>query len=124
METAGRGGSERWGQGYRIVMGKLKKQGLKISAGRRMNMLNQLFECDNNRDSENSGHLSIKVLKALARGEDGTIERLFTKIIRSDEFPSEWKVAEVILIKKPGKDGEEATASRPICLIPSMDKVF
>ncbi|KAL3278494.1 hypothetical protein HHI36_013813 [Cryptolaemus montrouzieri] len=42
-----------WGQGYRIVMGKLKKQGLKISAEKRINIINQIFECNNTRDSEN-----------------------------------------------------------------------
>ncbi|KAL3290364.1 hypothetical protein HHI36_023706 [Cryptolaemus montrouzieri] len=44
-----------WRQGYRIVMGKLKKQGLKISAERRMNIINQLFECNSTRDSESYG---------------------------------------------------------------------
>ncbi|KAL3284111.1 hypothetical protein HHI36_018279 [Cryptolaemus montrouzieri] len=47
-----------WGQEYRIVIGKLKNQGLKISAERIMIIINQLFKYNNTRDSENYGVIS------------------------------------------------------------------
>jgi len=38
--------------------------------------------------------------------------------------PQLWKVAEVVMISKPGKPPHEATSYRPISLLPSISKLF
>jgi hypothetical protein len=39
-------------------------------------------------------------------------------------FPAQWKVAQIILILKPGKPPNELTSCRPISLLPIVSKVF
>jgi hypothetical protein len=39
-------------------------------------------------------------------------------------FPAQWKVAQIILILKPGKPPNELTPYLPICLLPTVSKVF
>jgi retron-type reverse transcriptase len=39
-------------------------------------------------------------------------------------FPDQWKVAQVILIPKPGKPPEDPKSYRPISLLPVLSKVF
>jgi hypothetical protein len=39
-------------------------------------------------------------------------------------FPTQWKVAQIILILKPGKPPNELTSCRPIYLLPIISKVF
>lgn len=52
----------------------------------------------------------------------------FTNIInasfRLQYVPTLWKVAEVIMIPKPGKPPHELTSYRPISLLPIMSKIF
>jgi hypothetical protein len=39
-------------------------------------------------------------------------------------FPAQWKVAQIILILKPGKPPNELTSCRPISLLLIVSKVF
>jgi hypothetical protein len=39
-------------------------------------------------------------------------------------FPAQWKVAQTILILKPGKPPNELTSYRPISLLPTVSKVL
>jgi hypothetical protein len=39
-------------------------------------------------------------------------------------FPAQWKVAQIILLLKPGKPPHELTSYRPISLLPIVSKVF
>jgi hypothetical protein len=39
-------------------------------------------------------------------------------------FPVHWKVAQIIMIPKPGKPLEEASSCRPISLLPVLSKIF
>jgi hypothetical protein len=45
-------------------------------------------------------------------------------IIRMGYFPVQWKVAQIIMIRKPGTPIEEASSHRPISLLPIMSKIF
>jgi hypothetical protein len=49
---------------------------------------------------------------------------LFNAILRTGIFPAQWKVAQIIVIPKPGKTTEEITSYRPISLLPIMSKLF
>lgn len=52
------------------------------------------------------------------------INQLFNAVACREHFPSQWKVAQIILIPKPGKPQELVTSYRPISLLPTLSKVF
>lgn len=60
--------------------------------------------------------LSPKCLKLL------TI--IFNAVIRLRYFPSQWKISQIIMILKPGKEPEKASSYRPISLLPVLSKLF
>ena len=49
---------------------------------------------------------------------------LFNSILRTSCFPPQWKVAQIIMISKPGKNPEETKSYRPISLLPIPSKLF
>jgi hypothetical protein len=49
---------------------------------------------------------------------------LFSACIRLKHLPDAWKIAEIIMIPKPGKDLSEVESYRPISLLPIMSKLF
>jgi hypothetical protein len=49
---------------------------------------------------------------------------LFNSLLRLEHFPPKWKIATVILIKKPGKDESNQVSYRPISLLTSLSKIF
>lgn len=64
------------------------------------------------------------VIKQLPEKAIMLITHIFNSILRTGNFPSQWKVAQVILILKPGKPAEEASSYRPISLLPMLSKLF
>ena len=65
-----------------------------------------------------------KVLKELPEKGIRYITQIFNAILRTGHFPDQWKVAQVLLIPKPGKPPEEPKSYRPISLLPVLSKVF
>ncbi|KAL4143760.1 hypothetical protein QTP88_006047 [Uroleucon formosanum] len=49
---------------------------------------------------------------------------LFNFLLRVGHFPLSWKIATVILIKKPGKNKSNPDSYRPISLLTSLSKIF
>uniref|UniRef100_A0A0A1WT85 Probable RNA-directed DNA polymerase from transposon X-element n=1 Tax=Zeugodacus cucurbitae TaxID=28588 RepID=A0A0A1WT85_ZEUCU len=49
---------------------------------------------------------------------------LFNKSIHLTHFRSLWKVAEVVMVPKPGKDPHIISSYRPISLLPQLAKLF
>lgn len=58
-------------------------------------------------------------LKAIVK-----ITKIINAAFRLKYVPDLWKVAEVILIPKPGKPPQDVTSYRPISLLPVMSKLF
>ena len=52
------------------------------------------------------------------------ITMIFNSMTRIGYFPSQWKIANIIVIPKPGKPPEEVQSYRPISLLPMLSKVF
>jgi hypothetical protein len=52
------------------------------------------------------------------------ITQLFNAVLLKGYFPAQWKVAQIILISKPGKPSNELTSYRPISLLPIVSKAF
>ncbi|CAD6212890.1 GSCOCG00011073001-RA-CDS, partial [Cotesia congregata] len=49
---------------------------------------------------------------------------LFNNALKLMYFPSKWKKADVIAIKKPGKNSNDPASYRPISLLPNIGKVY
>lgn len=52
------------------------------------------------------------------------LTQLFNSVLRTNFYPPQWKVAQIIPILKPGKDPVEVKSYRPISLLPIISKVF
>lgn len=52
------------------------------------------------------------------------ITQIFNAIIRLNHFPNQWKVAQIVMILKPGKKSDDVKSYRPISLLPILSKVF
>ena len=49
---------------------------------------------------------------------------IFNAILRTGYFPSTWKLSEIVMIPKPGKDVTQVTSYRPISLLSIFSKLF
>lgn len=49
---------------------------------------------------------------------------IFNSIFRSTKIPDNWKIAKVILLRKPGKDLKDASAFRAMCLLNTISKIY
>lgn len=69
-------------------------------------------------------HITGKLLKEVPEKTIRLITALFNAIIRIGYFPEKWKIAQIILIPKQGKDATMVTSYRPISLLPIISKIF
>lgn len=65
-----------------------------------------------------------KMIKELPESVLRLITFIANAIMRIGYFPKQWKVAQIILIPKPGKDVTLVNSYRPISLLPILSKVF
>ena len=65
-----------------------------------------------------------EVLKRLPRKAVVKVTNLVNASFRLQHVPQSWKVAEVIMIPKPGKPPHEVSSYRPISLLPIMSKLL
>jgi hypothetical protein len=64
------------------------------------------------------------ILQALPPVGIQFITQLFNAALLQGYFPAQWKVAQIILLPKPGKPPHELTSYRPISLLPLVSKLF
>jgi hypothetical protein len=50
--------------------------------------------------------------------------QIYNAVMLTRHFPAQWKVAQIILILKPGKTPNDSTSYHPISLLPILSKVF
>jgi hypothetical protein len=63
-------------------------------------------------------------LKHLPRRPMVHLTHLINHCVRLSHFNTSWKEAKVVALQKPGKEPKFPQNLRPICLLPSMGKVF
>jgi hypothetical protein len=52
------------------------------------------------------------------------LTQIFNAVMLTGHFSAQWKVAQIILILKPGKPPNDPRSYRPISLLPILSKVF
>lgn len=68
--------------------------------------------------------ITSKIIKELPEKAIKFITILFNAIIRLEYFPDQWKVAQIKMIIKPGKNEIDVLSYRPISLLPILSKLF
>jgi hypothetical protein len=68
--------------------------------------------------------ITSKILQELPPIGIKYLTQLFSAILLHTYFPAQWKVAQIILILKPGKPPNALPSYRPISLLPLVSKVF
>ena len=68
--------------------------------------------------------ITPKALKELPDVGVRFITFIFNAIIRTKSFPLQWKLAQILMIHKPGKSPDLSASYRPISLLPVLSKVF
>lgn len=65
-----------------------------------------------------------KILTELSEKSLKAIVQIYNAILRTEYFPNQWKVGQIILIPKPGKNPNDVSSYRPISLLPALSKVL
>ena len=69
-------------------------------------------------------NISNYVLKNLPKTAISLLTKIFSACFKISYFPDAWKIAKIIAIPKPGKDGAIPTNYRPISLISNIGKIL
>lgn len=65
-----------------------------------------------------------KILKELPKKGIVFLATLFNNILRTTFIPNQWKVAQIVMVPKPGKPPTEIVSYRPISLLSIISKLF
>jgi len=68
--------------------------------------------------------INNQILQKLLEKSIRFIIQFCNAVFRQGFFPPQWKVAQIIIIQKPGKSAELAESYRPISLLPVLPKLF
>lgn len=68
--------------------------------------------------------ITAEILRELPRKAIVYLTSLFNCILRTSCFPYLWKVSQILMIPKPGKDHFQVSSYRPISLLPVLSKVL
>lgn len=68
--------------------------------------------------------ISGRILKELLNEGITFLTLIYNAILRNKSFPLQWKVTQIVMIQKPGKNPDDAKAYRPIGLLPKSSKIF
>lgn len=83
--------------------------------------INEIIKRLQNKKSPGHDLITNAILKKILKK---AITYLFNSLMRIGHFPTEWKKATIIMIKKPGKDNKSPNSYRPISLLSSVSKIF
>lgn len=86
--------------------------------------IRETLSCLKTRKSAGDDGIHNLLLKNLSQKAVVYLTKILNGCLYLGYFPSSWKTAKVIALKKPGKDGTLPINYRPISLLPSLAKLF
>ncbi|XP_076298340.1 uncharacterized protein LOC143217689 [Lasioglossum baleicum] len=86
--------------------------------------LTQILKNLNNKKSASYDNIPNIILKHLPPVYTHNYAILFNNCLNRMHFPSAWKTAKVIALKKKGKNSNDPASYRPISLLPNISKIF
>ena len=87
--------------------------------------IEQIIKIQNNkRKSPGYDLITMEIIKKLPKKSLTFLRDLFNSIIRTSYVPTQFKIAHIIMILKPGKPESEPSSYRPISLLPQVSKLF
>jgi hypothetical protein len=87
--------------------------------------IQEIIQADlNTRKAQGYDLIAGKLLQEMPRKRIVHVTSICNSVIRTGYFPVQWKVAQIIMIPKPGKPPKEFISCRPISLLPIMRKIF
>lgn len=86
--------------------------------------IKKMIDKINPRKSPGYDLITGKVLKELPTKALKFLLQIFNGVLRLGHFPIQWKVAQIIVLSKPGKPLNEVESYRPISLLPIISKIF
>lgn len=63
-------------------------------------------------------------MKTAIRADPDTFARMYTACLNEGVFPDRWKWQRLVLLLKPGKQPDQPSAYRPLCMLDSMGKIL
>ena len=78
----------------------------------------------NQRKAPGLGLVSAKMLKELPKEGLLNLMYILNAILRLEYWPKSLKIAQIIMIPKPGKNPTDVSSYRPISLLPITSKVL
>ena len=103
-----------------VVNGQENQVAIKISSLEVVDAIQKL----NPKKSPGHDLITPKMLIELPRVAQALLSELFNAILKLNYFPNAWKMSQILMIAKPGKDHTQASSYRPISLLPSLSKLF
>ena len=64
------------------------------------------------------------ILKELSHKGPRAITQIYNAVLQTEYFPCQWKMGQIIMIVKPGKNPSDITSYRPISLLPIVSKIL
>ena len=68
--------------------------------------------------------ITRRVLQELSQKGLLAITQIYNAILRIEYFPCRWKIGQIIIIAKPGKNSDDIASYRPISLLPILSKIL
>lgn len=98
-----------------------KYQKLKFKINNIKNIIDNVI---NIKKAPGMDQITGQMLKKLPENCIKFIVYVFNAIMRTGYYPQKWKISQIIMIPKPGKEPTQVSSYRPISLLPILSKLF
>lgn len=106
---------EHWPTEYKIEAGKYEITTSELITTARLVKRNIAPDPD---------EITNEILKTIIRCQPESLVKVFNKCLVEGHFPTSWKVARLVLLRKGDKSTELPSSYRPLCLLSSTGKLL
>lgn len=85
---------------------------------------NSIKNCINPKKAPGHDLITGKMIREIPDKCIKLVTYIFNAIMRTGYIPQKWKISQIIMIHKPGKDETQISSYRPISMLPTISKLF